>query len=191
MVEAMHEQHPDFFKQYRKNFRYFIFDKEPKVGCDIPPGSNYAFGIHATCSDQYCGYEKHPHYHVLVECESEKRKGFTIPCLYATYCLLIADCIELKFYGDIFKRLEIARQYNAKEKNLLSQSKRKVPLVQIRRDKSSQTCVIPTATIVRFQQLLEGPSASIIFKVLDILNDGYGCINSANLHFSYDATKKS
>ena len=192
MVEAMHEQHPDYFKQYRKKFRYFIFDKEPEVGCDIPPGSNYAFGIHASSSDHYCGYEKQPHYHVLMECQSEKRKGFNIPCLYSTFCLLIEDCIELKFQGDIIKRLQIARQYNASDnKTLLSHGRRKVPLVQIRRDKCIQTCDIPTATMVRFQRLLLGSSAPDIFKILDILNDGYGCINTANLNFSYDVSKTS
>ena len=32
MVEAMHEQHPDFFKQHRKNFRYLVLEKEPWIG---------------------------------------------------------------------------------------------------------------------------------------------------------------
>ena len=38
------------------------------------------------------------------------------------------------------KRLQVAKQYNVKEnKTLLAQGRRKVPLVQIRRDKGVQT----------------------------------------------------
>ena len=186
----MHEQHPEYFKQYRKNFRYFVFDKEPTIGDDIPSSANYAFGIHAPSSDQYCGFEKDLHYHVLIECETEKRKGFNIPCLYSTFCILIADCIELELHGDTIKRLQIARQYNAKEnKTLLSQTRRKIALVQIKRDKGIQTCMLPTATIVRLQRILQGSTASSVYKMLDILNDGYGCINTTNLHFSFDASK--
>ena len=104
----MHEQHPDFFKQYRKSFRYFVFEKEPKVGEDIPADSNYAFGIHVPSSDHFCGFEQQPHYHALVQCgESEKRKGLNIPCLYSTFCLLIADCINFQYHGEIINRLRL------------------------------------------------------------------------------------
>ena len=189
----MHEQHPDFFKQYRKSFRYFVFEKEPKVGEDIPADSNYAFGIHVPSSDHFCGFEQQPHYHALVQCgESEKRKGLNIPCLYSTFCLLIADCINFQYHGEIINRLQIAKQYNSTEnRNLLSQGRRKVPLVQIRRDKCIQTCVIPTATIVRFQRILHSSSASTVYKILDIINDGYGSIDTADLSFRFDASNRA
>ena len=62
----MHEQHPDFLKQHRKNFRYVVLEKEPKIGHDIPSGPNYAFGVHSSTSDYLCGFEKQPHYHVFL-----------------------------------------------------------------------------------------------------------------------------
>ena len=136
----MHEQHPDFFKQHRKNFRYVVFEKEPKIGHDIPSGPNYAFGVHSSTSDYLCGFEKQPHYHVLFECDSNNRKCYNVPCLYSTFRLLLADCTSLVMQGEIMKRLQVAKQYNVKEnKTLLAQGRRKVPLVQIRRDKGVQT----------------------------------------------------
>ena len=192
MVEAMHEQHPDYFKQHRKNFRYLVLENEPRIGLDIPSGSNYAFGIHASTSDHLCGFDKPSHYHVVFECDSEKRKSYNEPCLYSTFCLLLADCSGFVMHGEVMKRLHMAMQYNVKEnKMLLTQARRKVPLVQIRRDKSTQTCVLPTVSLIRFQRLSQGPSASTLYKILDILDHGYGCISSSSLYFSFDASETS
>ena len=92
--------------------------------------------------------------------------------------------------GEIMNRLQVAMKYNVKEnKTLLAQGRRKVPLVQIRRDKSVQTGFLPTATFCRFQQLFPGPSAETLYRILDILNDGYGTIDSTNLYFSIDNSK--
>ena len=89
---------------------------------------------------------------------------------------------------EIMNRLQVAMKYNVKEnKTLLAQGRRKVPLVQIRRDKSVQTGFLPTATFSRFQQLIQGPSAATLYRILD--NDGYGSIDSTNLYFSIDNSK--
>ena len=43
--------------------------------------------------------------------------------------------------GEIMNRLQVAMKYNVREnKTLLAQGRRKVAVVQIRRDKSVQTC---------------------------------------------------
>ena len=89
--------------------------------------------------------------------------------------------------GEIVNRLQVAMKYNVKEnKTLLAQGRRKVPVVQIRRDKSVQTGFLPTATFSQFQQLIQGPSAATLYRILDILNDGYGSIDTAILYFSID-----
>ena len=172
----MHEQHPDYFKQHRKNFRYFVSEKEPKLGVDFPSETNYAFGVHSSTSDHLCGFEKQPHYHVLYECETgkvDKKRGFNIPCLYSTFCLLLADCSSLVVHGDIVKRSQKTMQYNVKEnKNLLVYGRRKVPVVQLKREKSDQTCVLPTTSLVRFESVLRVPNAATIHNKLEILNDG-------------------
>ena len=92
--------------------------------------------------------------------------------------------------GEIMNRLQVAMKYNVKEnKTLLAQGRRKVPVVQIRRDKSVQTGFLPTATFSRFQQLIQSPSAATLYRILDILNDGYGSIDTTNLYFSIDNSK--
>ena len=92
--------------------------------------------------------------------------------------------------GEIMNRLQVAMKYNVKEnKSLLAQGRRKVPVVQIRRDESVQTGFLPTTTFSRFQQLIQGPSAAILYRILDILNDGYGSIDTTNLYFSIDNSK--
>ena len=92
--------------------------------------------------------------------------------------------------GEIMKRPQGANQYNVKEnKTLLAQGRRKVPLVQIRRDQSFQTGFLQAATLRRFQQLIQGPSAATLNRILDILNDGYGYIDTTNLYFSIDNSK--
>ena len=79
MLEEKHEQHPDFFKLHRKNFRYLVLKKKPRIGFDIPSGSNYALGVHSSTSDFFCGFEKQPHYNVLFQCDFNIRKGYNIP----------------------------------------------------------------------------------------------------------------
>ena len=80
-------------------------------------------------------------------------------------------------------------KYNVKEnKTLLAQGRRKVSVVQIRRDKSSNW-FLPITTFSRFQQLIQGPSAATVYRILDILNDGYGSIDTTNLYFSIDNSK--
>ena len=186
----MHEQHPDFFKQQRKNFRYLVLKKELRIGLDNPSGSNYAFGVHSSTAGYLCALEKQPHYHVLFECDSNIRKGYNVPCLYSTFCLLLADCSSLVMQGEIMNRLQVATKYNVKEnKTLLVQGRRKVPVVQIRRGRSVQTVFFPTATFNRFQQLIQGPSAATLYRILDIFNDAYGSIDTTNSYFSIDNSK--
>ena len=112
-----------FFKQPRKSFRYLVLENKPRIGLDIPSGSNYAFDVHSSTSFHLCGFEKQPHSHVLFECDSNIRKDYTLPCLYSTFFILFADCSNLVMQGEIMTRLQVAMQYNVKEnKTLLAQA---------------------------------------------------------------------
>ena len=160
------------------------------IGLDIPSGSNYAFGVHTSSSDYHCGFEKQPLYNVLFECDFNIRKGYTVPCLYSTFGLLLADCSSLVMQREIMNSLQVAMKYNVKEnETLLSQGQRKVSIVQIRRNKRVQTGFLSTATFSRLQQLIQCPSAATLYRILDILNDGYGSIDTTNLYFSNDNSK--
>ena len=86
------------------------------VGVDNPSGSNYAFGVPSFTSDCLRGFGKLPHYRVLFECDSNNRRVYNVPCLFSTFCLLLADCSSLVMQGDVMKRLQVAMQYNVKKK---------------------------------------------------------------------------
>ena len=64
-------------------------------------------------------------------------------------------------------------------------------MIQIRRAKRTQTRVLPNVSLIRFQRLSQGPSASNLYEILDILDHGYGCISSSCLYFSFDASETS
>ena len=73
--------------------------------------------------------------------------------------------------GEIMNHLQVAMNYNVKEnETLLAQGQCKVSVVQIKREKSVQTGFLTTATFSRIQQLIQGPSAAILYRILDILN---------------------
>ena len=86
--------------------------------------------------------------------------------------------------GEILNRLQVAMQYNVKKnKTLQAKCWRKDHFVQIRQKTNVQTCVLPTATFGRFRQLIQGPYAATLYKILGILNDGYGCNDTTNFYF--------
>ena len=55
-------------------------------------------------------------YHVLAQCFCENYKGqpksYSLPCLYSTYALLIANSDEKEVCDEIFEKLDRAVQYN-------------------------------------------------------------------------------
>ena len=186
----MHEQHPDFFKQRRKNFRYLVLEKEPKIGLDIPSGSNYAFGVHSFTSDYLCGFEKQPHYHVLFECNSTNRKGYNVPCLYSTFCLLLADFSSCRpARGNYESSADCNEVQRERKQNLASAGSTQSSCCSNQTRQSVQSGFLPPATFSRFQQLIRGPSTATFYRILDILNDGYGSIDTTNLCFSIGNSK--
>ena len=61
MVEAMYERSPGYFKQFQKNFRFFITEEKPK--------STFA-KVSAICmhtDSLFCGVLPANHYHVLFD----------------------------------------------------------------------------------------------------------------------------
>ena len=91
------------------------------------------------------------------------RKVYNVHCLYSTSCILLADCSSIVMQGENMTCLQVAMQYNVKEnKTLLAAARRKVFLIQIRRDKNLQTWVLLTATFSRFQQLMTDTDASTL-----------------------------
>ena len=57
MVESMYERSPGFFKQFQKNFKYFILEEIPNFSCL----KNFAFCMHF--ESVHCDYNPAIHYH--------------------------------------------------------------------------------------------------------------------------------
>ena len=67
MVEAMYEQSPDYFKQFRKNYKFFILNHEPNFS-GFASKTNFAVSSHSN-KLAFCNHsiDNEKHYHVLVE----------------------------------------------------------------------------------------------------------------------------
>ena len=85
MVEAMFERSPDYFKQFRKNFRFSLLREKPKLGVDFQSDMVLAFGLHSPTHDGFCNDLSHNHYHVLAQCFGESHKGQPKSCCCPVY----------------------------------------------------------------------------------------------------------
>lgn len=113
MVEAMVEQTPEYYRKFRKNFRYIIANSKPKLSSEY---KNYAYGLHAENHDNFCPIRE-KHYHLLLEvhnCKRLKHDEYKVPCLYSTYFLLLHASQSLEISGHIFTKLQRAVWYNEK-----------------------------------------------------------------------------
>ena len=121
MVEAMYEQSPEFFKKFRKNFKFFILNNEPDAS-QLPLNTNFAFATHSI-QNESCAQlldNDHPHIHVLIEvtkdCVDVVKKmtstTFVVPCLLSSFKHLILGCSKLHLSGPLMEKLKIAVNYN-------------------------------------------------------------------------------
>ena len=98
MAEATFERSPDYFKQFLKHFRFFLFREKAKLGVDFQTDMVLAFGSHTPAHDGFCNALTNKHYHVLAQCFEESHKGqpksYLLPCLYTTYGQLISNSDE-------------------------------------------------------------------------------------------------
>ena len=85
MVEAMYERSPAYFKQFQKNFRFFVSEEKPSSMF----ARNYAVCMHF--ENGYCELLPSNHYHVLFDVSDvsteilKRNKLYAVPCLYATF----------------------------------------------------------------------------------------------------------
>lgn len=183
MVEAMFERSPDYFKQFRKNFRFFLYKEKPKVGVDFPVDVVISIGLHSPVHDGLCNALKDCHYHVLAECFGESYKGqpksYLLPCLYSTYALLIANSDEKEVCGEIFEKLDQAVQYNCETPN--RNLKKLLPSICFsvqKCDKAVQVCSgLNQGTMQRLENVMLGPYGGQFLLISDIFQTGHGSLN--------------
>ena len=205
MVEAMYEQSPDYFKQFRKNNKFFILNHEPNFS-DFASKANFAVSSHSNKSD-FCNHsiDNEKHYHVLVEFTKESTdllnkmtlKAFVVPCLLSTFKYLFLSCSNYELSGPLMEKLKIAVNYNSINNLDVSgvPDRRRLPQVCFGSQTKSvqtQTDLITTVTIERFTKSLNGENAAEFSRIIDIILRGYGCmeIDSNTLFVKFIMEKK-
>ena len=119
MVEAKHEQSPDCFKKFRKNYIFFILNHEPNFSGFA---SNANFGIFSHPNKLvFCNHsiDNEKHYHVLVKFTKESTnllikmtsKAFVLSCFLSAFKSLILGCSKYQLSGSLTEKLKIAVNY--------------------------------------------------------------------------------
>ena len=185
MVEAMVERTPEFFRQFSKQYRYFICRSEPIF--DHTVTKNFAYSLHM--KDNFCKVTG-SHYHVIASNDqlpnsfkSTASKPFIIRCLFTCFKILIKSTLtNTVFRGEIMNKIDEAVNYIEQHQLNFANSKRKLPNVDcvFTNSVQTQTDFFPTCTIDRFYSIYNGGLYGEISKILDILNSGYGCLNVDN-----------
>lgn len=182
----MYEQSPHFFMKYRKDFRYYIYFEEPRLGIDFEDDVCYAYGLHSK-KNEYCSI-KERHFHVLLGTSKiqHQRDGFAIPCLYTTFALLLRTTSDLQIQGETMERLNQAMGY--KSCGFAKSWRNRIPIIQARKDATTQTNDLSPILLNRVQSILTGSYAASFYKVIDIFVDGFGSIDNEAITFSFDSS---
>ena len=181
----MVERTPEYFRQFSKQYRYYICRSEPIF--DHTVTKNFAYSLHM--NEDFC---KVPgsHYHVIASSDqlpnsfkSTASKPFIIPCLFSCFKLLIkTNLTNTVFRGKIMNKIDEAVNYNEQHQLNFANSKRKLPNVDcvLTNSVQTQTDFLPTCTIDRFFSNYNGGLYGELSRILDVLNSGYGCLSVYN-----------
>ena len=160
MVEAMFERTPENFSQFQKLFRYFICNSEPQFDSNLT--KNFAYSQHK--NEDHSKIQKF-HYHVIASVDqlpqsfkNTSSEPSTIPCLLTCFQLLIRWSSHIVHYGEVMEKLQEAASYNNQHNPCVSNSKKKLPNVNMimTQDVQTETDFLPTCTIDRFYSIYNG-----------------------------------
>ena len=205
MVEAMYERSPAYFKQFQKNFRFFVSEEKPSSMF----ARNYAVCMHF--ENGYCELLPSNHYHVLFDVSEvsteilKRNKLYAVPCLYTTFKTFFSNGATVETTGEIFEKLKLAVEYNSSapptkgeatsiQKRLpnlssaLSKNYRPSGIVGYKSlvnaektlNQQLQTDRITTETLKRFENILYGPHSGAFCQIMDIFVSGYGKLDIDN-----------
>ena len=110
MCEQVLQQHPSYFEDFSKKFKFYICLNKPLL-----PVDNYALAVHNS-DNNYCKVKRGAHYHLMLfeDTPVYEAGAMTVPCPYSCFKLLIHEANNVQFSGDIFRRLQTAVSYNDK-----------------------------------------------------------------------------
>ena len=201
MVEAMYERSPAYFKQFQKNFRFFVSEEKPSSMF----ARNYAVCMHF--ENGYCELLPSNHYHVLfdvsdVSTEILKRNKLYVHNLRNFF----SNGATVQTTGEIFEKLKLAVEYNGSapptkgeatsiQKRLpnlssaLSKNYRPSGIVGYKSldnaektlNQQLQTDRISTETLKRFENISYGPHSGAFCQIMDIYVSGYGKLDIDNV----------
>lgn len=207
----MYERSPDYFKQFRSSIFYFTSAQIPE---SVKTNNSFAYGFHNESCKDFCVSPDTEHYHIMIELNPQCAKSFPVPilpvpCVYSTFKFLIATASKRVFQGEVFSKLQTAVLYNAKspEKTALSVLRKRLPqnpvpcktaakesrslvVQKTFRSIAVQTENLHTFTLERLQRLLAGPMCAELLLIMDILESGYGKLetNSTNACVNFSVT---
>ena len=126
MAEAMYDQSPDYFKQFLKNYKFFILNHEPDFS-GFASRANFAVLSHSNKLD-FCNHSinNEKHYHVLVEFTKKSTglrkkmtsKAFAVSCLLSAFKYLVLGCSNYELSVPLMEELKIAVNYNSTNNQL-------------------------------------------------------------------------
>lgn len=202
----------EYFAQFRKNFKYFLYEGANMPCLDRFNIKNYAYGSHAE-ETLYCPLDKtQKHFHVFIEvgtnsCANNlcnqlsavlKSESYNVPCLLTSFRYLLFDASSKFLKGDIISKLNRACEYHTQkgtdsvlcEKIPKSLEKRKIPQIKSERNVATQTSFLPSVTHDRIQSVLDSQNGAQLYRILDIFLTGYGSFsfkdNNNEIHFSFN-----
>ena len=187
MVEAKYEKSFDYFKKFRKKYKFFILNHEPNFS-GFASKASFALSSHSNklgfCSNLI---DNEKHYHVLVEFTKKTTdllnkmtsKAFVVPCLLSTFKYLVLGCSNYELSGPLMEELKIAVKYKSFDNLDVSGVPIRSRLPQIcfgsqTKSVQSQTDMTTYVTIKRFTNNLNGENAAEFSWLIDIILSGYG-----------------
>ena len=178
MCEQVLEQSPGYFRKFAKHFRYTISEKYPDL-----PVDNFALAFHNTKSDA-CHIGNNKHWHLLVYSDNfVNNSGYIVPCPFACFTLLILDGVNIQHTGDIFDKLKAAANYNQKystDESAVNVLRKKLPKILpmvSKKHQSSQTDMLPSASLQRYLSVINGPYGGVFSQIIDAFISGYGTVH--------------
>ena len=108
----MYDGSPAYFKQFQKNFLFFVLEEKPSSMIVM----NYAEYMHFVSG--YCEVLHSNHYHVLflvsaVSMEILKRTTlYAVLCIYTTFRSIFSNGTTVMTTGEIFEKLKFEVEYN-------------------------------------------------------------------------------
>ena len=133
---------------------------------------------------------------ILSSLQHPNRLVYLVSSRFSNYLLKLTSQKHF-FGGELLNKIDEVLNYNEQHQLNFANSKRKLPNVGCVFNKTvqTQTEFLPTCTIDRFYSSYSGGLYSELYKILDFLNGGYGCLHVDNslilINFKVDSKSSS